>query len=81
MRQLAVEDWNNDEVQDLFVSHATGAPQLLMKQRGGAWSNAAVEFPAGAVLATADLNNDLRPDLLVATEWGPVSVFKKGIAT
>lgn len=68
VRHLASDDWNNDETQDLFVSHAGGL-SLLLKQRGGAWSNANVagqsfaNVPAGVEIAVGDLNNDLRPDL------------------
>ena len=67
VRQLAMDDWDNDETQDLFISRAGGAPRLLLKQRGGAWSNAPTAFPNGTVIAVADMNNDLRPDLLTVT--------------
>jgi len=83
--QLATDDWNNDETQDLFVLQTNAALTLLLKQRGGAWSNAPsvgravlsapdgdVTSPRGAVrtprptLTVGDVNNDLRPDLLVS---------------
>jgi hypothetical protein len=67
IHQLATDDWNNDETQDLFISQTNGPPLLLLKQRGGAWSNALVQFPAGAAIAVGDMNNDLRPDLVVAS--------------
>ena len=35
VRQLAVEDWNNDDVQDLLLARDGAAPLLLAKQRGG----------------------------------------------
>ena len=66
VRHLATDDWDNDETGDLFVSGA-GGMTLLLKQRGGAWSNGApVSDPArfSAAFAVGDLNNDLRPDLI-----------------
>ncbi len=65
-RGFAMEDWDNDEVQDLFVARESGAPVLLLRQRGGGFSNAAVNLPAGGVFAVGDMDNDLRPDVVVA---------------
>jgi tetratricopeptide (TPR) repeat protein len=79
VRALASDDWDNDETGDLFVSRADGSVTLLLKQRGGAWSNAnngGMPFslaPRGAggegrgeggAFAVGDLNNDLRPDVI-----------------
>jgi hypothetical protein len=66
VRDVAVEDWNNDEIQDLFVSTTSG-PALLVHQRGGGFTNSTEKFPGGNVFVPGDVNNDLRPDLLVAT--------------
>ncbi len=66
VRNLATDDWNSDETQDLFVSRENGGA-LLLKQRGGAWSNATVNLPAADVVVVGDLNNDLRPELVVAS--------------
>jgi tetratricopeptide (TPR) repeat protein len=74
--QIAVGDWNNDETQDLFVARTNSALTLLLKQRGGAWSNAVTDFPAGSVAAVGDLNNDLRPDLVVANGSRITFVFE-----
>jgi tetratricopeptide (TPR) repeat protein len=70
VRQLATDDWNNDETQDLLVAGTNGLT-FLLKQPGGAWSNASpgiVETPrptnASGAFAVADMNNDLRPDLV-----------------
>ncbi len=65
VRALATDDWNSDETQDLFVA-GTNKAALFLKQRGGAWSNATVDLPDGGVIAVGDLNNDLRPDFVVA---------------
>jgi tetratricopeptide (TPR) repeat protein len=80
VRQLATDDWNNDETQDLFLSRGNEGMMLLLKERGGAWSNASVSLSlqrgerrdeeverAGSALAIGDMNNDLRPDLVVAS--------------
>ncbi|MCZ7640120.1 MAG: tetratricopeptide repeat protein [Verrucomicrobia bacterium] len=69
-RQLAVDDWNNDDLLDVFVSR-TGAPPLyLQKQRGGPL--VPTDLPAGplegAVLALGDVNGDSRTDLFVGAD-------------
>jgi tetratricopeptide (TPR) repeat protein len=76
-RQLLLEDWNNDDLPDLIVARADAPPLLLLKQRGGGWSESpvAADWPAGSVIAVGDLNNDLRNDLVVATADGLVCVF------
>ena len=67
VRQLATDDWNNDETQDLFVSRADGGVTLLLKDRGGLWSNGTPAASASGALAVADMNNDLRSDLVVGS--------------
>jgi tetratricopeptide (TPR) repeat protein len=66
--QLAIEDWNNDDLMDVLVARAQQPPLLLLKQRGGPL--VATNLPpgrlGGAVLAVGDLNNDSRADVLVA---------------
>ncbi len=66
LRGLAVDDWNNDEVQDLFVATSSG-PSLWVHQRGGGFTNASDKFPSGTVFAVGDMNNDLRSDLVAAS--------------
>ncbi|MSU61271.1 MAG: tetratricopeptide repeat protein [Pedosphaera sp.] len=68
-RQLVVEDWNNDDIMDLLIARDGAAPQLMIKQRGGALaiSNAPANWPATRVIASGDLNNDLRADLIFAS--------------
>jgi tetratricopeptide (TPR) repeat protein len=78
VRALASDDWDNDETQDLFVS-GPGGVQLLLKQRGGAWSNdvsvARAATPTGEAMAVGDMNNDLRPDLVLAGDGRIEIVF------
>ena len=79
VRQLATEDWNNDETQDLLVTRAEQTATVLLKERGGVWSNGMASgrsvpvVPGYGVLAVGDVNNDLRPDVL---EWygGPIII-------
>jgi tetratricopeptide (TPR) repeat protein len=68
-RELIVDDWNNDDLMDLFVTRTGQSPMLLVKQRGGPLveTNLIPELPSGGSIAVGDLNNDLRNDLVVAT--------------
>lgn len=66
--QVALEDWNGDDVLDVFLTRAGWPPQLLVKQRGGPLlaTNPAA-WPVGGVITLGDVNNDSRPDLFIAT--------------
>jgi Flp pilus assembly protein TadD len=76
-RQLLIEDWNNDDLQDLFVTRESQPPLLLIKQRGGPLmaTNLPGSWPAGSIIAVGDLNNDLRSDLVIASQEQLVCVF------
>ena len=67
--QVAVDDWNNDDLLDVFVARPGQPPQLLLKERGGPLvaTNSPPDWPAGSVIALGDFNNDLRADLVIAT--------------
>lgn len=75
--QVAVEDWSNDDVPGIFVAQAGKPPGFFAKQRAGKFTLAVSSntWPAGAALATGDLNNDLRADFVVAGETGLGIVF------
>lgn len=77
VEQLAVEDWNNDDVPGIFVTRSGKPPVFISKQRAGAFvpTNAPADWPVGSVIATGDLNNDLRTDLVVAGERGLEIIF------
>ena len=66
-RQLVIEDWNNDDLMDVIVTRDGKPPMLLLKERGGPL--VPTNFPPGqlegTVIATGDLNNDSRADLIV----------------
>lgn len=67
VRQMAVDDWNNDDLLDVVVSRDAAPPLLLLKERGGPL--VPTKFPpgelSGHVLALGDVNGDSRTDLLV----------------
>jgi len=74
-RQLVVEDWNNDELLDLFIVRDGQPPLLLIKQRGGPLVQTNIDLPAATMIAAGDLNNDLRFDLAILTGSEIVCVF------
>jgi len=68
VEHLAVEDWNNEDLPGVFVTRIGKPPLFFAKQRAGSFveTNSPASWPAGSLVATADLNNDLRGDLAVA---------------
>ena len=77
VEQLAVEDWNNEDVPGVFVTQAGRSPSFFAKQRAGNFSPgvATNNWPVGNVLATGDLDNDLRADLVVAGDTNLEIIF------
>jgi Flp pilus assembly protein TadD len=75
--QLALEDWNGDDLLDLFVVQEGRPPLLFVKVRGGTFSltNTPADWPVAQALAVGDLNNDLWPDLVAATSNAILVVF------
>lgn len=68
VKQIAIEDWNNDDLMDVIVAQEGKAPLWLAKQRGGKLvaTNTPAGWPASTVVAFGDLNNDLHNDLAAA---------------
>jgi tetratricopeptide (TPR) repeat protein len=66
--QLNVDDWNNDDIMDLFVVRKGQPPLVLVKQRGGPLTdtNSPPDWPEATAVAIGDLNNDLRNDFVIA---------------
>ena len=68
--QAAVEDWNGEDLPGILVAQTAKTPLFFAKQRAGPFvqTNSPANWPSGSFLATGDLNNDLRPDLVVADD-------------
>lgn len=68
-RKLLIDDWNNDDLMDVFITQTGQAPMIFVKQRGGPLlsTNPIPSLPQTGLIAVGDLNNDLRTDLIVAT--------------
>ena len=65
-RSVVIDDWPKDEMMDVLLGRQGESPLLLAKLRGGPLAPTNVAgWPNGTVMATGDLNNDLRTDLLV----------------
>lgn len=79
-RSMIVDDWNNDDLMDVFLTRNEDAPLFLLKQRGGLLveTNAVPSLPKGSALAVGDLNNDLQTDLVVG-DHEKLEVFFQGI--
>ena len=64
--KLVADDWNNDDMLDVIIPRKDDAPTYLQKQRGSVHSptNTLPTQTAVRAVATGDLNNDLRIDLV-----------------
>ena len=75
--QVAVEDWNDEDMAGVFVTRAPQPPQFFAKQRAGQFvqTNLTANWPAGRAIALGDLNNDLQVDLALADDQAIHLVF------
>jgi tetratricopeptide (TPR) repeat protein len=66
--EITVADWHNEDLPGVFVTRAGQPPIYFAKQRAGAFvqTNVAAQLPSATVIESADLNNDLLPDLVLA---------------
>ena len=64
--KLVMDDWNNDDMLDLFIPRTGESPMFLQKIRGAVHTptNTLPTLPTTTAIATGDLNNDLRTDLV-----------------
>ena len=67
--QVMTEDWNNEGLPGVFIARTDAPPVFYAKKRAAAFTagNLTQGWPAGAVMATGDLDNDLRPEAVIAT--------------
>lgn len=67
--QVMTDDWNNEGLPGVFIARANAGSVFYAKKRAAAFtaSNATDGWPAGAVMETGDLDNDLRPEAVIAT--------------
>lgn len=78
-QHVAMADWNHDQIMDLIVSRASGSPLLLEKQRGGPLiPKEETNWVEGAVFCAGDFDNDLRPDLAIASREKITICFNGG---
>ena len=77
--QLLVEDWNNDDLLDLFIMRSNQPPLLLVKERGGPLveTNLTADWPHATAMAAGDLNNDLRFDVALAAGDKIICIFNQ----
>ncbi len=75
--QVAIDDWDNDDLLDVVVARETQPPLLLLKERGGLLVpvDTPSDWPVAHALAFGDFNNDLRSDLALVTTQQLVVIF------
>jgi hypothetical protein len=67
--QVMTDDWNNEGLPGVFIVRADTPPVFYAKKRAAAFTTSSVTqgWPTGAVMAMGDLDNDLRPEAVIAT--------------
>ena len=67
--QVMTDDWTSEGLPGVFIARADAPPVFFAKKRAAAFSssNLTQGWPAGAAMAVGDLNNDLRPEAVIAT--------------
>jgi hypothetical protein len=79
-RQIIFDDFNGDDIMDVAVARNGAAPLVMVKERGGLLAPTnAPSWPAGSLIATGDLNNDLRTDAVIASN-GKIECRFAGVA-
>ena len=80
VRQLALEDWDGNDLLDFCLLRSGEAPRLWLRQRGLGWakSDALDDLPSARFVALGDLNNDLRADIVAVLEDGLAIQFQGG---
>lgn len=80
VRQMALEDWDGDDLLDFCLLRSGEAPRLWLRQRGLGWakSDALDGMPPARFVALGDLNNDLRADAVALLDDGLAIQFQGG---
>ena len=67
--QVVTDDWNGEGLPGVFVARAGSPPVFYAKKRAAAFAASGLTqaWPAGSVMVTGDLDNDLRPEAVIAT--------------
>lgn len=80
VRQMALEDWDGDDLLDFCLLRSGEAPRLWLRQRGLGWSksDALDGLPPARFVALGDLNNDLRADVVALLKDGLAIQFQGG---
>lgn len=80
VRQMALEDWDGDDLLDFCLLRSGEAPRLWLRQRGLGWakSDALDDLPTARFVALGDLNNDLRADIVALLDNGLAVQFQGG---
>lgn len=78
VRQMALEDWDGDDLLDFCFLRSGEAPQLWLRQRGLGWAKSDVldNLPSTRFVALGDLNNDLRADVVALQDNGLAIQFQ-----
>jgi Flp pilus assembly protein TadD len=76
--QVAVEDFNSDDLLDLLVARPGEPPLFYTKQRGAtlALSNSPAAWPSAERLAAGDVNNDMQVDLVTSVP-GQITILRQ----
>ena len=77
--QVLSDDWSNEGLPGVFVARSGAPPAFYAKRRAAAFaaSDLSRGWPAGAVMATGDLENDLHPEAAIATDTA-IEIIDRG---
>jgi Tfp pilus assembly protein PilF len=67
--QVSTIDWDNEGLPGVFVARAAAPPAFFAKKRAAAFtaSPATDGWPAASIMEVGDIDNDLRPEAILAT--------------
>ncbi len=77
-RQIVADDWNGDDIMDVAVAREGQQPLFLLKQRGGPLAPTNAPSWSTGIIASGDLNNDLRIDTAIASA-GKIEINLNGL--